>query len=120
MNVIIGFFKKPLGWAVGAIVLILVLSWAWNAIRADAEAEARLGKNQAEAASQSGSDAVNTVGKAGEREAESDALTRDNERSIRDAEGSDAKVATPARDAGLAALCRRAAYHDDPRCRVRQ
>jgi Flp pilus assembly protein TadB len=100
----------------GAIAVILALAWLYSAITAKPKAEARLATNQAQAASQSGSDAVNVVGKAGEREAASDDLSRSNEKDIRNAQGSDAPVAAPARDAGIAALCRRAAYHDDARC----
>lgn len=111
--------RKPLTWAIGAIALILAAWWAYSALTRDARTEARLGRNQATAASQAGSEAVNTIGKAGEREAESADLTRSNEKAIRDAKGSDAQVAAPARDAGLQALCRRAAYRADPRC-VRQ
>jgi hypothetical protein len=91
--------------------------WAlWGAIRANPKAEARLARNQAQAAAQSGSDAVNTVGAAAEREAASDALTRDNEADIRRAPGAADPVSAEARGAGLAALCKRAAYRDDPRC----
>lgn len=114
------FILAHLRWFVVGIAILAALWWLYSAITAKPEAEARLGRNQADAASESGSDAVNTVGKAGDREAASDALTRSNDQEIRNAEGSDAKVATPARDAGLAALCRRAAYRNDPRCRVRQ
>lgn len=112
----ISFFRKPLGWAVGAIIVLLAVWWAYSALTRDSKAEARLSRNQAEAASESGSEAVNTVGEAGVREAQSDALTRDNEKDIRNAEGADAPVAAPARDAGLASLCRRAAYRNDPKC----
>ena len=93
------------------------LWWLYSAITANPKAQARLGRNQAEAASQSGADAVNTVGAAGEREAAGDALTRDNDSAIRNAEGADAEVAAPVNDAGLAALCRRAAHRDSPRCK---
>lgn len=109
-----------LRWIVFGLLLVFALWWLYSAITAKPKAEAKLGRNQAEAAAQSGSDAVNTVGQAADREAASDALTRDNERTIRNAEGSSATVAQPANDAGRAALCRRAAYRDDPACRVRQ
>lgn len=90
--------------------------WLYSAITAKPKAEARLSRNQAEAAAQSGADAVNTVGRAGEREAADDALTRDNERNIRNAEGADARVGEAVNDAGVQALCRRAAYRDSLRC----
>lgn len=110
------FTLKLAGYILAALAVILALVWLYSAITANPKAEARLGRNQAEAAAESGSDAVNTVGAAGDREAAIDALTRDNDRSIRDAEGSDVPVAAPARDAGLDALCRRAAYRNSLRC----
>ena len=99
-----------------AVAIMLALWGGYRLLTANPKAEANLARNQTEAAAESGSEAVNTVGKAADREAASDALTRDNERTIRDAEGSDATVAAPARDAGLASLCKRRAYSRDPRC----
>ena len=99
------------------LAAIIFAAWAlWWTITSRPKAEARLSRNQAQAAAQSGADAVNTVGRAGDREAASDALTRSNEGMIRNAEGGDAKVAAPVNDAGLAALCRRASHRDSPRC----
>lgn len=105
-----------LRWLLLGLGVLFLLAWGYSALTRNSKAEARLSKNQAEAAAQSGSDAANTVGAAGDREAASDALTRDNEKDIRNAEGSDAPVAAPARDAGLDGLCRRAAYRNDPKC----
>jgi hypothetical protein len=99
-----------------ALAAVAALWWLYSAITANPKAEARLAKNQAEAAAQSGADAVNTVAGAADREAAGDALTRSNEAEIRNAEGADAEVAAPVNDAGLAALCRRAAHRDSPRC----
>ncbi len=98
------------------IAALLAAWWLYSFVTANPKAEARLGRNQAEAASQSGQDAVNTVGAAGEREAASDALTRSNEKDIRNAEGANAPVAAPARDAGLRGLCQRRSYNRDPKC----
>lgn len=102
--------------AVAALLIVFALWWLYATITAKPKAEARLGKNQTEAAQQSGEDAVNTVGAAGEREAGIDETTRTNEREIRNAEGADAPVAGGVRDAGLRSLCRRASYRNDPRC----
>ncbi len=99
-----------------ALAILAGLWWLYSYVTAAPKAEAKLGRNQAEAALQGGQDAVNTVGAAADREAASDALTRSNEVEIRNAQGADAVVAAPARDAGLRALCRRAAYHSDPKC----
>ncbi len=99
-----------------AIALLLALWWLYSAITAKPKAEAALARNQAEAALESGSDAVSTVGKAADREAASEALTRSNEKDIRNAQGADAPVADPARDAGLRSLCRRPSYSGNPKC----
>lgn len=99
-----------------AIAVVMGLWWLYSTITAKPKAEARLGRNQAEAAQKSGSDAVNTVGAAGDREASIDAVTRSNEKVIRNAQGADAPVDPAARDAGLRSLCRRASYQRDPRC----
>ena len=98
------------------IAVVGALWWVYSALTANPKAEARLSRNQAQAASESGSDAVNTVGAAGDREAASDALTRANEADIRNAPGAADPVSAEARAAGLSALCKRAAYKDDPRC----
>lgn len=107
---------KVAGYIIGALVLIGALWWLYSAITANPKAEARLARNQSEAASQSGADAVNTVGRAGEREAAGDALTRENDSAIRNAEGADAEVGAGVNDAGLQALCRRASHRDSARC----
>ncbi len=78
--------------------------------------KADLGANQTDAALESGSDAVDTVGRAGDREADIDRTTASNAESIYSADGATEAVTPAVRDAGLAALCRRAAYKDDPRC----
>lgn len=108
--------RKPIAWLIATIIALAALWWLYSALTAKPEAEARLGKNQATAASQSGADAVNTVGEAGDREAAADALTRSNEAEIRNAQGADAPVAGAARDAGLRALCRRDSHKRDPKC----
>lgn len=56
------FFKKPLGWAVGAIIVLLLLWGGYRLLTGSFKAEARLGRNTTEAAIESGKDAVGTVG----------------------------------------------------------
>ncbi len=102
--------------ALTALLIALAVWWLYSTWTAKPKAEARLGKNTTEAAQASGKDAVNTVGQASDREAKIDDLTRTNERDIRNAQGADAAVAAPARDAGLRSLCSRASYRLDPRC----
>ena len=101
---------------IAALAILAALWWLYASITAKPKAEAKLAKNQVEAAQASGRDAVNAVGAAGEREAGIDATTRDNERTIRNAQGANAPVDPAARDAGLASLCKRRAYSGDPKC----
>lgn len=99
------------------VVLALVLAWTiYGSLTAKPKAEARLGKNQTEAATASGRDAVEAVGKQAAGEAAVDGVTKENERDIRSAKGADADVGGDVRDAGLRSLCRRASYRNHPRC----
>lgn len=83
-------------------------------------ARARLDTAQAHAAAASGRDAVDTVGQAAARDAQSETITRRNAQEIDHAKGADAAVDAAVDDAGIASLCRRAAYRDRQRCRLRQ
>ena len=80
-------------------------------------AQSRVDRSQADAASNSAGDAIATVTGAGKRETASEAMTRSNEREIRDAEGAGEKVKPGVDAAGRRALCRRPAYANDPKCR---
>lgn len=112
----LAWLRKPVGMVVAAVVGLAVLWWAYSAITGRLRTEAKLGRNQAEAAASSGADAVNVVGAAGVREGESADLTRSNNKEIRNAPGANATVAPPVRDAGLGGLCKRDAYKLDPKC----
>ncbi len=79
-------------------------------------AQARVDASQAAAAQDSAKDAIGTVARSGEDQAASEALTADNERAIRAAEGANERVNTDVHTQGLIALCKRAAYRDAPRC----
>lgn len=102
--------------ALAAFFVLAVVMGIYTAIRAKPKAEAKLRGNQVEAVQSSASDAVNTVGKAGDREAASNDLTRSNNEEIMDADGADEVVRPGVRDAGLDGLCRRASYQRDPKC----
>lgn len=103
--------------ALAAVALAVALVWgAYRFLTGTERAKAKLSANQTEAAVQSGRDAVQTVGAAGDREAAIDQTTMENSDAIHKADGADAPVATGVRDAGLASLCRRAAYRSDPKC----
>jgi len=115
---IAAFFATLAGRLVLVVLAILAAWWLVSALTGGSRAkiEAKLGKNQVEAATQSGSDAVNTVGAQGANEDAIDALTRRNDDAIRNAEGAGAPVAGGVNDAGLRALCQRAAYRERPQC----
>lgn len=81
-----------------------------------AKTEAKLSANQTGAALASGKDAVDTVGQTAARDAATDTITRENDRAIRNAPGAAAPVDPAAHAAGLASLCRRAAYRGKPEC----
>ena len=102
---------------IGVIVLIatVISVRSCNTART-ARTEATLATGQAGAAAESGTDAVNTVGNRAQAEEQSDAISRENDAAIRNAEGATVVVPAGVSGAGVSALCRRAAYQGDPRC----
>ncbi len=94
----------------GALLRVSLMS------SARAKAEARLNAGQLGAAIESGSDAVTTLSTRAAADAAGDALTLENDRAIHAASGANAPVDPALRAAGLAGLCRRAAYSHHPRC----
>lgn len=98
------------------VAILLAVFWLYQFVTARPEAEARLGKNQTEAAAQSGRDAVNTVGAQNKAEDQVDQITKENDSAIRNAPGADAPVDSRASDAGLRSLCKRRSAHRDPKC----
>jgi hypothetical protein len=86
-------------------------------VRHNRAAQGRLEASQAQAAANSSADAINTVSRSGEAQAASEGQSRQAEQDIRAAEGANQAVNPAVRDAGLAALCRRTTYKDDPRCK---
>ncbi len=118
----IGAFAKRIPWQVWAAISLVVGTAAFMTQcqkSRNEDAQAKVDRSQADAFTNSAADAVNAQGAANAREAESDALTRSNERTIRDAQGSTDKVNPAVRDAGLDSLCRRPSYRDSERCRMR-
>jgi hypothetical protein len=107
-------------WIIAGLVVALIIAgvFLWNAWGAasTAKTKARLSTNQTEAALESGADAVETVGAVGAGAVHIDVITRENERAIREAPGADAPVDPAVHAAGLASLCRRAAYRERPEC----
>lgn len=97
-------------------VIVFAGPAACNKIRSMG-AQSRVDSSQSSAASNSAADAINTVQASGARETASEDLTRQNEANIRAANGATDKVNPAVRDAGIAALCQRAAYRNDPRCK---
>ena len=109
-------------WVALAMLVLIVALVGPSTCRklAHEAARARLGEETARSAGASGQDAVATVGAAARREAGSADLTRTNELEIRNAQGADVPVDPAVRDAGLGGLCRRPAYRDTERCRLRR
>jgi hypothetical protein len=104
----------------GVIVLIIAVGLFVRSCdqRRDRAAQERLDSAQAGAAAESSADAINTVSRSGEAQAASEELSRANEKEIRGAEGASERVGAGVNAAGLRSLCRRAAYANDPRCRI--
>lgn len=115
-------FAKPFLIGAGIIVLILALGLAVLAIlhfwrlAASGAGEARLERNQASALSNSATDAIDVLGDRQALDEAIDTITKENDYAIHSAPGADAPVDPAVRAAGLAGLCRRAAYQCEPRC----
>ncbi len=112
------WLTRQVAYIFGAVLLALA---AWFIIAQltggkRAKVEAKLNRNVAEAALESGRDAVGTVGAQQAAEAATDAVTRENDRDIRNAPGADAPVDPAVRDAWLRSVCRRASSRLDPKC----
>jgi hypothetical protein len=109
---------KLIAIVVGVILLVLIVGFTVRSCdrRHSKAAQTRVERSQGEAQSNSAADAIATVSRSGEAERASEDLTRSNEQQIRGAEGANDKVNPAVRDAGIAALCRRQAYANDPRC----
>ena len=100
---------------VALAIAIVYAGLQWDAAR-KAKWEARLSDAQGQAASQSGADAVGTVGAVAGRSSDTEQITRENSDAIHNAPGADAPVDHRATGAGLDSLCRRAAYRGSEQC----
>jgi hypothetical protein len=109
-------FWAPIAVCLAILALLLALNQCEK--RRNQAAQNRVNEGQLGARVESGGDAVNTVAAAGEREAASEQLTRENEREIRNAEGASDPVNNAVRGAGLRALCLRDSYRNDPKCKL--
>lgn len=111
-------FARPviLAATVGLLIILgyLLLSSLRDGKRA--QVEAGLERNRGDAAVQSGRDAVNAVGGQAAAEGAVDAITKENERAIREAKGADVDVGDPVRAAALRSLCQRSANKNKPEC----
>ena len=101
-----------------AILFVCLAAWAISAMTggATARTEAKLNRNTADAAMASGKDAVATIGAQGAAEQAVDALTKENDHAIRNAEGAGAPVPPAVAAAGRFSLCKRAAYRGTAEC----
>ncbi len=104
--------------AIVALVIVCIAIPSCLQKRRSAAAQAKVEAAQGKAAVESGKDAINTAGNVSERQSKGEAIGRENERNIRNAQGSDTKVDSAAGRAGLDSLCRRASYRDSEQCRM--
>lgn len=122
MTIALEWARRFAPWIGGALLaLVLVVVGPAQCRKTDRlKAEARVGEAQGRAASANARDAVASGSAAAARERESDALTARSEREIRDADGADVAVGDAVARAGIDGLCRRDAYRDGERCRLRR
>jgi hypothetical protein len=115
-----GWLTRPVAYAIGALILfaLLMLGLRQCDDRRNRAAQSRVESAQAGAAAESSADAINTVSRSGEAQAESEALSRANERDIRAAEGAGERVGAGVNTAGRRALCKREAFKNDPKCAI--
>lgn len=107
--------------AIALLTAIILIAGPRTCAKAERQrAEIRVGQEQGKAATASGRDAVVTTGAAAQRERASDELSTTNQRRIDHAQGADVAVGAAVHDAGIDGLCRRAAYRDSERCRLRR
>lgn len=111
---------EVIGMAVLALLLILAIGFGVRSCekRRSEAAQARMERSQAQAQTDSAKDAINAVAASGEAERASEDMTRNNSAEIHAAPGANDRVNSGVDLAGRKALCRRAAYRDDPKCKV--
>lgn len=111
---------KLIAYIVGGLLLFIAFAAFVHSCdkRRSQAAQNRVERSQAEAASNSAADAINAVTGVGANQAASEELGRTNERDIRAAQGADERVGAGVNAAGRAALCKRAAYRNDPKCAI--
>lgn len=109
--------------AIAVVVLVVLILLfgpaACNAIRGR-DAQIKVDNAQHGALLNSAVDALNTQAAVSQNTVASQEVSRENERNIRNAEGSNQRVDPRANAAGLSGLCRRASHRNDPACRVQQ
>lgn len=106
-------------WIAAAFGLTVLAAWwlvATLTSGSTARTQARLSKNQTEAALASGTDAVQSVGRTVEYERHVDVITRETERVIREAPGADAPIDPDLQRLAIERLCERTAYREHPDC----
>lgn len=107
---------KAVGIAVALLLLLGLFAWHEWQVSHTAKTEVRLATGQAGAALDSGHDSANAIGNRMDQDAATDTITRENQDALRNVQGADAPVAPAATGAGIAGLCRYAAYRSKPQC----
>ncbi len=113
--------RRVAPWTVGTLLALMLVAIGPAQCRKTErmKAEARIGEAQGRAASAHARDAVASGSAAAARDRDSDALTARNSKEISNADGADMAVGDAVARAGIDGLCRRDAYRDSERCRLR-
>jgi hypothetical protein len=116
---IAGLSTRIIAMIVGAVLLLGIIAFGVHSCdqRRSKAAQTRLERSQAEAASNSAADAINTVAASGEATRASEDLTRENSKDIMAADGAKDTVKPGVKAAGRKALCKRDAYRNSPECK---
>lgn len=105
---------------VGGLILLALIVFGVSQCQKNKSlgTQAKVDKAQTGALANSAADAIGTTQDVAANAAASEDLTRSNEKDIRNAEGADTRVGAAVDAAGRRSLCKRAAYRNDPKCRV--
>lgn len=115
----LAWFRANIVPALIGLLVIGAVAWGgWTIWQraTTAETKARIEATKSDNAIKSGADAANTVGTRAQIDVSIDAITRQNTDAIRNLHGASAPIDSTLNRAGIAGLCRYAAYRNDPRC----
>lgn len=111
---------KLIGAVMLAALVAVLLLWGPAACQRmrSLGAQSKLDRGQGQAAVESGHDAVDTVGNVAAAATDSERLSQENDKEIRNAKGASVRVDPAVSTAGLRAFCKRPSGARTERCRV--